>query len=209
MGTTRSRIEEALFTRTQARVLGILFNEPDRSFYLSEILSSASVGSGSVRRELERLVSAGLVERRNTGNRVHYQADRRSPVFDELRGLVMKTTSAGMSQANALRAKLPAALCRKHAVKRLTLFGSAARGDATPASDLDFMVEFEPGRSPTLSGLELLKHALETLYGRRVDLATTAILDNPYRRKMITKDMEVIYERKGPRTPVGHARGRA
>ena len=206
MGSQFSDISNALFTRTQARVLGILFRYPERSHYLGEILARANGGSGAVRRELDRLVKAGLVERHKVGNQQHYQANHRSPVFDELGRLVAKVTES--ANPLELRSASIAALCRRYSVVRLSLFGSAARGELTPASDLDFVIEFAPEKSPTLAGLTGFKDELEALVGRRVDIATPAILNNPHRRKAIEKDMEVIYERKGSRLPVGHARRR-
>ena len=83
MGATRTSLTDALFTRTQARVLGLLFTHPGQSFHLNRIVMLAGVGSGTVRRELDRLVSAGLVTRLRLGNQVHYQADAASIVFEE------------------------------------------------------------------------------------------------------------------------------
>ena len=53
-------IADALFTKTQQRVLGLLYGKPDRSFYTNEIVRWADMGRGTVRRELERLISAVL-----------------------------------------------------------------------------------------------------------------------------------------------------
>ncbi len=62
---------------------------------------------------------------------------------------------------------------RKCGVKRLGLFGSFARGDSTPASDLDFVVEFE---KKSFDGLMDLKECLEAEFGRSVDLVTADVL---------------------------------
>lgn len=207
MGTSQAAISQVLFTRTQARVLGILFAEPERSFYLAEILALANGGSGAIRRELDQLVAAGLVVRFSEGNRQFYQANRASPVFNELHALIVKlSTEKPTPDPRSMPGT--SALCRKHGIMRLGIFGSAARGDMKAGSDLDLLVEFMPQKSPTLAALTRLKDELESLFGRRVDLATPAILNNPHRRKAIEKDMEVIYERKGSRIPVGHAQRR-
>lgn len=59
----------------------------------------------------------------------------------------------------------------------------------------DRLVEFKRGKSPSLMGLEAFKRELPALYGgRTVDVATPAILKNPYRRKSIEKDPRVIYD---------------
>ena len=86
------------------------------------------------------------------------------------------------------------ALIKRYHIKRLALFGSAARGELAPASDIDLLVEFEDGKAPSLGGLVALNDAFSPLFdGRKVDIATPAILNNPYRRREIEKDMQVLY----------------
>ena len=82
---------DALFTATQQRVLALLFGEPGRSFYTSELIDRIGAGSGAVQRELKRLAESGLVTVKRIGNQKHYQANPDSPVFEELCGLVRKT----------------------------------------------------------------------------------------------------------------------
>jgi uncharacterized protein len=60
-------------------------------------------------------------------------------------------------------------VCRRYSVQELSLFGSAARGEAGPESDLDIMVDFAPGARIGLIGFESLAGELESLAGRRVD----------------------------------------
>lgn len=86
------------------------------------------------------------------------------------------------------------ALIKRYHIKRLALFGSAARGELAPASDIDLLVEFEDGKAPSLGGLVALNDSFSPLFdGRKVDIATPAILNNPYRRREIEKDMQVLY----------------
>jgi DNA-binding transcriptional ArsR family regulator len=89
MGTTS--IGYALFTKTQQRVLGLLYGNPDNSFYVNEIVRWAAMGRGTVRRELTRMENAGLLRSKREGNQLHYQADAASPIFNELRSIVLKT----------------------------------------------------------------------------------------------------------------------
>lgn len=82
---------DALFTRVQQRVLGILFAQPERSFLSKDVIALANIGTGAVHRELQRLVRSGLVTVRSAGWEKHYQANKEAPVFEELRSLVTKT----------------------------------------------------------------------------------------------------------------------
>jgi predicted nucleotidyltransferase len=208
MGKTRKGIAEALFSRTQQQVLGLLFSQPERRFTLSEIVLAAKKGTGAVYRELARLTGAGLVTLLPVGGKKLYQANRASQVFDELVGLmaklsgaapapVLRSPSAGYEVGRPRtvpRAKL-AALCRKYHVRRLGLFGSAARGELAPESDVDLLIEFEPGKAPSLWAEPEMREAFGALFGgRRVDLVPPQVMENPYRRKTILRDLRVLYE---------------
>ena len=84
--------------------------------------------------------------------------------------------------------------CRRHHIKRCSLFGSATRADFDPQSDVDVMVEFEDNAAVSLFDLVNLQDALSELFGhRRVDIATPAILRNPYRQQTILRDIETLY----------------
>lgn len=85
-------------------------------------------------------------------------------------------------------------LAEKYHVRRLSLFGSAARGELGPDSDVDLLVEFDPGNAPSLGRMVTMQDEFSQLFGgRKVDLVTPAILENPYRRRAIEKDMEMLY----------------
>jgi predicted nucleotidyltransferase len=126
-------LADALFAKVQQRVLGVLFGQPRRSFYANEIIALARSGSGAVQRELARLEAAGLVTVTRVGNQKHYQANAASPVFEELRTLVLKTVGL----ADVLRAAL-APLGRD--IRAAFVYGSIAKGQDTAGSDIDLMV---------------------------------------------------------------------
>ena len=85
-------------------------------------------------------------------------------------------------------------LARKYHIRRLELFGSAARGELKADSDIDLMVEFEVGKSPSLGGMVNLQAELSVLFGgREIDLVTRSILNNPYRRQAILKNLDELY----------------
>lgn len=129
----RTSLAAALFSGTQQRVLGLLFGQPERSFYATELISLAGVGSGAVQRELARLAQSGLVTVKPVGNQKHYQANPASPIYAELCGVVRKTVGL----AEPLRAALaPLAL----QIKAAFVYGSIAKKEDTASSDIDLML---------------------------------------------------------------------
>lgn len=86
-----------------------------------------------------------------------------------------------------------AAFCRRWQVAELAVFGSAARGDSAPESDVDLLVEFGPGAEPSLWDWVQMKDELEEIFGRPVDLVSKAGLRNPFRKKAILEESRVVY----------------
>jgi hypothetical protein len=79
-----------------------------------------------------------------------------------------------------------ASLCRRNHIRRLSLFGSVLKGTAGPGSDVDLLVEFEPGRAPGLIALAGIEAELsEQLGGRRVDLRTAQDLSRHFRNEVV------------------------
>lgn len=228
MGTKPRALSDALFSKSQRRVLGLLFGHSERSFYANEIVRAARAGVGAVQRELEGLAAAGLVTVSRIGNQKHYQANRGSPIFDELKSIVAKVLTVGriagpaaghpagwtagraapvLQQpkaqyavgARGARLRIPkkeiAALCRKYGVRKLSLFGSAARGEMKPESDIDLMLELDPASKTSLWDYPAMQEDFAALFDhRKVDLASPEILRNPFRRKTILPDLKTLYE---------------
>ncbi len=85
-------------------------------------------------------------------------------------------------------------LCRRHGVRRLLVFGSAARADFDEATnDVDFLVEFHDGLPNRFDAYFGLKEDLESLVGRPVDLVSGAVLDNPYFARSVAHDSRELY----------------
>ena len=97
-----------------------------------------------------------------------------------------------MSQVIRLPRDILAEFCRRHHIRRLSLFGSALHGNLTPESDLDLLVEFEPGHTPGLLGMARLERELSALLGRKVDLRTPGDLSR-YFREEVLREAEVQY----------------
>jgi len=124
---------DALFTKTQQRVLAVLFGQSQRSFYANEIIGLAGSGSGAVQRELARLESSGLVTVHRVGNQKHYQANHDAPIFTELRAIVLKTFGVADVLRAALQPLWPL-------VELAFVYGSLAKGTEHAGSDVDLMV---------------------------------------------------------------------
>ena len=155
---TRTGLADALFSGTQQRVLGLLFGQPGRSFFATELIGLVGAGSGVVQRELRRLAESGLVVVTRMGNQKHYQANRDAPVFEELRGLVTKTVG--------LVDPLRAALATLGAHIRLALvYGSVAKRSETAASDIDVLIVAD---DLTLEEVYTALHQAEQQLARRV-----------------------------------------
>ena len=83
-------------------------------------------------------------------------------------------------------------LCRRYGIRRLSLFGSVLRGDFREDSDVDVMVEFEPGMTPG-SGFIGIQDELSALLGRQVDLNTPRSLSK-YFRDEVLREAEALYD---------------
>ncbi|MEW8356140.1 MAG: transcriptional regulator [Candidatus Thiodiazotropha sp.] len=126
-------IGDALFTKTQQRVLSLLYGTPDKSYYANEIVRWADMGRGTVRRELERMTSAGLLVSSRTGNQLHYQANSDNPIYPDLLNIVRKTFGI----ADVIRQAL---MPQDTHISLAFVYGSIAKLDDSQTSDLDLML---------------------------------------------------------------------
>jgi len=126
-------IASKLFGKLTRELLTLLFRDPDRSLYLRELVRLTRSSPGAVQREAGELTEAGLLTRSRRGRQVFYQANRATPVFSELRGLLEKT----MGAADVLRAALAPLADR---IEAAVLFGSVAAGTSSPTSDIDLLI---------------------------------------------------------------------
>ena len=134
--TARTRpagLADSLFSTTQQRVLGLLFGQPQRSFYTTELIGLTAAGSGAVQRELARLEESELVTVRRIGSQKHYQANPDSPLFAELCSIAHKTFGLAEPLREALTPLAPK-------IKAAFVFGSVAKRQDASSSDIDLMV---------------------------------------------------------------------
>ena len=84
------------------------------------------------------------------------------------------------------------AFCRRHHIKRLALFGSVLRDDFGPDSDVDVLVEFQPGHVPGLNFVSMEREFSQLLHGRHVDMVTPKFLNHRIRDQIVTS-AESVY----------------
>lgn len=149
---------DAIFTSTQQKVLGLLFGNPSRRFFATELIGLAGIGSGAVQRELSSLTESGLVTVERQGNSKYYQANANSPIFEELRRIVLKTTG--------LTTPLREALLRVGAIEIAFVYGSIAKGTDTSSSDVDLLVVSE---NLNLEELYVALRPAEALIHRKIN----------------------------------------
>jgi len=128
-----SSLADALFTSTQQKVLGALFGQPDRSFFVTQVMELAGSGRGAVQRELERLRKGGLVSVHMMGTQKHFQADPDSPLFDEICGIIQKTVGLASPIREALQTI-------SGNIQLALIFGSVAKKTDSSSSDIDVLV---------------------------------------------------------------------
>jgi predicted nucleotidyltransferase len=129
----RKSLADALFTKTQQRVMRVLFGQPEHSFYASQLIREAGTGSGAAQRELTKLEESGLIVTRRIGHQKHYQANAASPLYSELRTIVLKTVGLAEPLRDALK-PLSAA------IRAAFVYGSVAKATDHSASDIDLMI---------------------------------------------------------------------
>jgi predicted nucleotidyltransferase len=165
----------ALFNKGRRELLALLFTDPERSFYLRQIVRVLGIGQGAVQRELLRLSEAGVLMRTRVGSQVHYQANRASPVFNELKSLMVKT--AGV--AEMLRDALAVAADQ---IDAAFIFGSFAQGQDRANSDVDVLVVGKATFGEVVTALQSAQKRI----GREVNPAVFSAKE--YRKKVRSKD---------------------
>lgn len=130
---TMEAAASVLFGKTRQAVLAILFDQPERAYYLRELARQAGISPGALQHELGQLQKADLIERSQDGNRVVYRANTAHPIFPELQSIVRKTCG--------LPAQIKAGLAPLTAhIRFAALYGSVAKGRNHARSDVDLLI---------------------------------------------------------------------
>lgn len=165
MRTPAVQVQDWLFPRVRRSVLTLLLMDPDKRWHLREVARKADCAVGTVRRELKGLVACGIAVESRDGNRIYYQANSQCPVYPELAGLIRKTSGL----VDVLRAALAGVGER---IRVAFVYGSQARQEAGPRSDVDLLVIGEIGFTELVSALAQAQETLDreinpTVYSAR------------------------------------------
>lgn len=150
---TQAQPAEILFGAYRRQVLALLLLRPEERFHVREIARLTGIPAGSLHRELKLLAEAELLVRQSVGRQVYYQANRQSPIFEELAGIFRKT--AGL--ADVIRAAL---LPLANELALAFVFGSVAQGKERSGSDVDLFVLGETSFTTVVAALADLHERL-------------------------------------------------
>jgi predicted nucleotidyltransferase len=144
---------EALFPKTRQGVLAATLTQPEKWWFLSELAKFLGTTPSSLQRELSALVDAGILEQRREGTRVYFRAQKRLPIYRELRGIIEKTAGIIPTVQTILAPFGRKILCA-------FVYGSIARAREHATSDIDLMVIGHVGLSELTPALRKAEHAL-------------------------------------------------
>ena len=159
-------VGESLFGKVRRNILSTLFLHSGRTFYLLELIRLIASGRGAVQRELTRLTNAGLIERTRKGNQVHYRANEKALIFEELRAIFAKTTGLNDVVSGALKPF-------EDEIGLAFIHGAFARGKAQSDSDIELTVVTDTGKIKLEAALE----AVTERTGRGVKLTAVSADD--------------------------------
>ncbi len=188
-------LADALFTTTQQRVLALIFGQPSRSFFASELIELTGSGSGAVQRELQRLASSGLVSVTRIGKQKHYQANPDCPVFEELCALVRKTV-AMVEPINLALAPFA------EQITLALIYGSVPKGMDTASSDIDLLVVADDIALEALySALSPVESSLDrkinpTLYTQE-EFERRRAAENPFLSRVLASEHLILIGNEG------------
>jgi predicted nucleotidyltransferase len=168
-----NQLAELLSSRTRAEIFRLLFGGTGEELHVREIERRSGLNNSTIRQELRKLVRLDLVQSRRDSNRVYYRAKTESPLYPEIRNLVLKTS--GLSDV------LKPALSDKR-IRVAFVFGSIARGEEKAGSDLDLMVIGELG----LRDLSGLLSGIEEKIGREVN--PHVLHEDEFRKRVRAKE---------------------
>jgi len=149
-------LSEILSSRTRAEIFRLLFSGMEKELHVREIQRRSGLNDSTIRQELSKLVRLDLISGRKDSNRIYYRANRQSPLYPEIRNLVLKTAGLVDVFRDALQ---------DPRVQLAFVFGSVAGGKETAGSDVDLFIIGDIG----FRGLSELLSGISEEIGREIN----------------------------------------
>jgi predicted nucleotidyltransferase len=175
-----------LFGKARRAILSLLFGHVDEAFYLRQIVRTTGFGLGPVQRELKQLTESGIIRRTVSGRQVYFQANRDSPIFSELKGIITKTAGIG----DTLRASLMPIVGQ---IEVAFIYGSIAKGEEGLRSDIDLLVVGDVA----FADVNLNLQEAQKVLGR--EISPTVYPPNEFKSKVREKHHFLTSVLKGPK----------
>jgi len=185
-----SQLAELLFKGYRRRVLGLLLLCPDKKYHVREIARLTGTVAGTLHKELSRLADTGLLVKEKVGNQVLYGANRDCIVYEELASILRKISNTNIADKKMdvlveKNRKQILDIAKENGITNVRVFGSMARNEAGPDSDLDLLVEIINGKSGFALG-GFLSDVTELVH-RKVDVVTEKSLHPRIREKVLNE----------------------
>ncbi len=177
--------EKIFGSRIRAKILGWLFTHPDESFFVRQIALILKEDPTNVSREMAKLEELGILRSKRTGNLKHFQTNQECPFFEELKGLVLKTSGV----AGRIRASLE----KLAGIEFAFIYGSYAKGEEKADSDVDLLIIGDVD----MDRLDSTLGKLEKTLGREINYVLYSMEECKSKKK--TKDgflMDVLSGKK-------------
>ncbi len=188
-----SKLAKLLFKGYRRRVLRLLLLHPDKRYHVREIARLTGTVAGTLHRELAKQADAGLLVKESVGNQIVYQANPDCMILEELTSILEKTSEQTRNETRTKTTKMDdmvekyrsqiLSLAKENGVRNVRVFGSMARNEAGPDSDLDLLVDIEKGKSGLALGGFLTD--VSELVHRKVDVVTEKSLHPRIREKVL------------------------
>jgi len=129
----RKSVMDAIISKTKQKILSATLLKPDKWWFLSDLAKNLKTSPSSLQRDLIKLTAADVLEKRQEGKRTYYRANKNSPIFHELQGLLIKTVGIYDKLASVLQPLL-------QQIHTAFIYGSIARREEMSTSDVDIMI---------------------------------------------------------------------
>jgi predicted nucleotidyltransferase len=164
-------IEKIFGSRIRAKILGWLFTHPDESFFVRQLAMILEEDPTNVSREMAKLEELGILRSKRNGNLKHFQSNRECPFFEELKGLVLKTTG--------VVGRIRDVLDKVAGIESAFIYGSYAKGEEKADSDVDLLIIGDADMDRLESNLE----KLEEMLGREINYVLYSMKEFKAKRK--------------------------